>query len=317
MPSANKRKIATIDIGSNSIVLLIALCSPDGDIEFLDEHYALTKLGTDVKTKKLLSDEAVEHTIAAVKEMKNLAVEEGAQDIIVTTSSAVRIAENRNRFLVRCYKDIEIFPQVLSGNEEARYTYQGAIMDVETDRPIVTIDVGGGSTEISWGTKDQMVVGFSLDMGCISLKEEFDLGEGYFRYKRLAAIRYVKKEFSTIASSLTAWLGDEKATVIATGGSATTYAAIQLKQEIYDRKKINLTKGKRKELSIISKDLAKMDIKSRKRVPGMVLDRIYDLPSGLLIINEFLKYFQFKRFVISSNGLRAGILKHCAERCGR
>ena len=177
MPDKSTRKIATIDIGSNSIILLIALCSTDGSIEFLDEHYALTKLGTDVKNKKVLSDEAVEHTIAAVKELKQLAVEEGAQDIIVTTSSAVRMAENRNRFLVRCYKDIEIFPQVLSGKEEAKYTYFGAITDIETNRPIVTIDVGGGSTEISWGTTENMVAGHSLDIGCVSLKEEFDLGE--------------------------------------------------------------------------------------------------------------------------------------------
>jgi len=313
MSSKSARKIATIDIGSNSIVLLIAQTSPDGSIEFLDEHYALTKLGKDVKTKRLLSDDAIDHTIAAVKELKSLAMEEGVDDIIITTSSAVRMADNRNRFLVKCYKELEIFPQVLSGKEEAEYTYLGAITDVVTERPIVTIDVGGGSTEISWGTLDNMVAGHSIDIGCVNLKEDFDLGVGYFLYKRLAAIRYLRKEFAKIATDLNSWLNNEKATIIATGGTITTYAGIQLKKEIYDRKRINLIKGKRKELALISRKLARMDIKSRKRVPGINLDRVEEMPAGLLIISEFLRYFQFKRFYISSNGLRAGILKHYVE----
>ena len=314
MSSGKGRKIATIDIGSNSIVMLIALCFPDGTIDFLEEHYALTKLGKDVKTKRILSDDAIDHTIAAVKELKSLALECGVDDIMITASSAVRMAENRNRFLVKCYKELEIFPQVLSGREEAEYTYLGATSDVSTDKPVVTIDVGGGSTEISWGSVDKMVDGYSIDIGCISLKEEFDLGVGYYLYKRLAAIRYLRKEFSVIAPGLTSYLHGEKPTLIATGGTITTYAGIQLQKEVYDRKRINMIKGKRKELAVISRRLARMDIKSRKRVPGMILDRVEEMPAGLLIISEFLRYFQFKRFFISSNGLRAGILKHYAER---
>ncbi len=313
MTSESVKKIATIDIGSNSIVLLIANCYPDGTIEFLDEHYALTKLGKDVKTKRMLSDDAIEHTIAAVKELKAVALEEGTSYIIITASSAVRMAENRNRFLVQCYKEIEIFPQVLNGHEEAKYTYLGATTDVVTDRPVVTIDIGGGSTEISWGALDQMVAGHSIDIGCVSLKEEFDLGVGYFLYKRLAAIRYLRKEFSKIASALNEFVGDQKITLIATGGTITTYAGIQLEQEIYDRKRINLIKGRRKELVLTSKKLARMDIPARKRVPGMILDRVEEMPAGLLIMSEFLKFFHFKRFLISSNGLRAGILKHYVE----
>ena len=313
MSSVSGRKIATIDIGSNSIVMLIALCFPDGTVEFLDENYAHTKLGKDVKTKRMLSENAIDHTIAAVKELKLLALEEGVEDIIVTTSSAVRMADNRNQFLVKCYKEIEIFPQVLSGKEEARYTYLGATSDLETKKPIVTIDIGGGSTEISWGTLDHMVNGFSIDFGCVTLKEEFDLGVGYYLYKRIAAIRCLRKEFAKIAPELNAFVDGKKVTVVATGGTITTYAGIQLKKEIYDRKRINFIKGKRKELALISRKLARMDIPARKRVPGIILDRVEEMPAGLLIMSEFLRYFQFKRFLISSNGLRAGILKHYVD----
>ena len=314
MSEGTSVKVGTIDIGSNSIVLLIADCSPDGTIKFVDEHYALTKLGKDVKSKRLLSDEAVDHTIAAVKELKELAEQSGVQDIIVTTSSAIRMAENRNQFLVKCYREINIFPQVLSGKEEAEYTYQGATMDLKTNRPIVTIDVGGGSTEISWGTKDKMVEAHSFDIGCVNLQEQFAIGTKYVLYKRIAARRLLRQEFSKISSPLESWVKDRRIMVLATGGSITTYAGIQLHEEIYDRDKINHMKIRTRELSAVSRRLAKMDIKTRKRVPGMILDRAYDLPAGLMIFSEFLRYFKFHRFYISCNGLRAGILKHYADK---
>ena len=317
MSSENSTKLATIDIGSNSIVLLIAQCFPDGTIVFLDEHYALTKLGADVKMKRVLSDEAVQHTIAAVKELKKLAEYEEVDEIIVTTSSAVRMAENRNRFLVKCYQEIGIFPQVLSGKEEAEYTFFGATTDLDTEKPVITIDVGGGSTEISWGTTDSMEAGYSLDIGCVSLNEEFDLGERYMLYKRLSAVHYLRKEFAKIAEPMLRWKGDNKALIIATGGSITTYAAIQNKIEVYNRSRINLVKGRRKELSMVCRKLARMNIQARRRVPGMIMDRVYDLPAGLMITTEFLRYFHFKRFLISSYGLRAGILKHYAEKYRR
>ena len=318
MPDPKAKIIATIDIGSNSIVLLMASCTLGEKIEFLDEYYSLTKLGAEVKSKKLLSDAAVDRTIETVKELKERAVSEGAEQIIITTSSAVRMADNRNRFLVKCYKELNIFPQVLSGNDEAKYTYLGAITDlnVDPDRPIVTIDVGGGSTEITWGTINKMVEGHSLDIGCVNLNEEFKLGENYYLYKRIAAERYVRKEFATIANSLTSWLQGAHPKVVITGGTATTYAGILTKKDIYERNHINLLKGYRKEMSAISRKLAKMDIKSRRRVPGIMQDRVYEMPAGLLILTEFLRYFHFKRFVISSYGLRAGILKHYAEKYG-
>jgi len=124
----------------------------------------------------------------------------------------------------------------------------------------------------------------------------------------------VRRELSHIAGALTTWIDGRKCTVIATGGTATTYAAVVSKQTVYDRRKIQTVKGRRKELSMISRSLARMSVEERKRVPGMEMDRVLEMPAGLLILTEFLKYFQFKRFVISPNGLRYGILTHYAEK---
>ena len=307
-----KNKIGVIDIGSNSIVLFIAAFTKDGVIEPANEFYTITKLGSDVKNNKMLSPEAVEHTISTVKEMKKIALDEGVADLIVTASSAVRNAENQNRFLVQCHQGFGIFPQVLSGKEEAKFTFLGATVDVDTSRPLVTIDIGGGSTEISWGSSEMMVAGHSIDVGCVNFNEMFNLGEEYSLYKRIAATHYLKKQFSPLLGELNAWLADRRPLVIASGGTATCYAAIYHKQSVYDRERIHTTKGRRKDVALMFRNLVKMDVKTRRRLPGMEKARAIDMPAGLLILNTLLLCFNFKRFMISTNGLRTGILRYYA-----
>ncbi|NOY75300.1 MAG: hypothetical protein GXP32_05870 [Kiritimatiellaeota bacterium] len=311
---ADEEKIAVIDLGSNSLVLLLATSFLDGSIEYHNEHYAMTKLGRDVKKAGRLSDESMETTLAALSELMEICREEKVDDIIITASSAVRSAENSNTFLVRCYKETGMFPQVLSGGEEAEFTFIGAVSEIETRRPIVSIDIGGGSTEISWGMKDLIVSGHSLDIGCVNLNETYNLGEEYVLYKRMAAARHVRRQFAGIAGALTGWLNGRKCTVVATGGTATTYAAVVSHQEFYDRRKIRMVKGRRKELALISRRLSRMGLAERRRMPGMEVDRVVEMPAGLLILTEFLRYFQFKRFSISPNGLRYGILTHYAQK---
>lgn len=308
-----KEKIGVVDIGSNSIVLFIATVFTDGRIEPANEFYTITKLGSDVKKDQMLSADAVNHTISTVKEMRKIALDEGVADLIVTASSAVRNAENRNRFLVKCHQEFGIFPQVLSGKEEAKYTFLGATADVETDRLLVTIDIGGGSTEVSWGTSNMMVAGRSMDVGCVTLNDMFNLGEDYSLYKRIAATHFIRKQVAAFADELTEWLDNRRPLVIASGGTATTYAAIYHKQTVYDRERIHTTKGRRKDVALMSRTLGKMDLKSRRRLPGMEKDRAEEMPAGLLILTEILRYFQFKRFMVSTNGLRTGILRYYAD----
>ena len=305
-------KIATIDIGSNSTVLLIATLLPDGRLEPENEYYATTRMGRNMGDDNTLSEEAIGHAIAVVKELKATAEQQDVENIFVTATSAVRSASNKKQFLVKCYQDTGIFPQVLSGAEEAQFTFDGATVSVDTTRPIVTIDIGGGSTEVAWGKKDAMEDCKSLDVGFIHLNEKFSLGTEYLLHKRMAAARKVRKALAPVAKPLTSWLEGRKSTVVASGGMVVAYGAIQLAQQYHDRNEINLIKGHRKELAATSRKLARMSVKERKRVPGMPVDRAEEILAALLILNEFLGLLQFKRFVITTNGLRVGVLKHYA-----
>ena len=313
MPKNKKKiKIATIDIGSNSTVLLTASRFPDGSIEPENEYYATTRLGRDMREHNTLSPESVEHAIAVLKELKETAEQEGVVNIFATASSAVRSALNKKQFLVKCYKNVGLFPQVLSGAEEAKFAFDGATFNVDTSKPIVTIDIGGGSTEVAWGVKDDMVGCKSLDIGFIRINEKFSLGTDYLLHKRMAAARKVRKAFAPIVKPLTTWLDGHKSTVLAGGGMIVAYGGIILGKADVDRNEIDMMKSKRKELVAIYRKLARMSVKARKRVPGMTIDRAEEIPAGLLILNEFLSLLQIKRFHITAKGLRVGVLRHYA-----
>jgi len=303
-------KIGVVDIGSNSIVLLIAMISDNHSIQTANEFYSITKLGAEVKKNGCLSDSAVDFTISTVKEMKLIAEQEGVSELIVTASSAVRNAENRNRFLVKCHQNFGIFPQVLSGKEEAKYTYMGATSGIETNKPLFIFDIGGGSTELSWGHKNLMVSAESIDVGCVVIAEMFNLSSEFSMYKRIAASRYIRKQLQPVVEKYHQWINTKEPQVIATGGTATTFAAMHLKQTIYDRMNIHEVKCSKKDVVHMATEIGKMDMRTRRRLPGMEKERAEEMPAGLLILAEVLQLFNFHNFIVSTNGLRVGILRN-------
>ena len=159
---AKEKVLAVLDIGSNSIVLLVAKCYPNGTIEPLNEVFATTRLGKGISHTGILSEEAIKYTLDVSKEMQDIAMSEGAEELIITATSAVRNARNKSEFLVKCHQKLNVFPQVLSGKEEAKFTYLGATYEVESENPLLTIDIGGGSTEVAFGTKNIMVGAHSM-----------------------------------------------------------------------------------------------------------------------------------------------------------
>lgn len=306
-----KKIIAVLDIGSNSIVLLVAKCDSNGNIEPINEVIAFTRLGEGVNKTRNLSEKTVNHTLQVAKEMQAIAEREKAEDLIVTAASAVRNAENRNEFLIKCHQQLNIFPQVLSEKDEAKFTHWGSTLEIESNIHALTIDIGGNSTEIAYGTKEIIEGAHSMDIGCISLTEMFNIGKnGDWLHQRIAAKYHIKRQLSPIERDVQSWSSGKNAQAIASGGTATAYGAILLKQPVYDRKQLNTVSSLTKEASVIGRQLSKMNIEKRRKIPGMEYERAEVLPAGLLILTIILQHFNFEKFRITTNGLRMGILKH-------
>jgi exopolyphosphatase/guanosine-5'-triphosphate,3'-diphosphate pyrophosphatase len=314
---AQYKKIAVLEIGSSSVLLLLAEYKGNGSVEIIDEYVAICRLCENLFETGQLSEAAMDRTIAASQEMQIIAMKEGVRNLIVTATSSLRFADNRSKFLVKCHQALDIYPQVLSGKEEAKLTYRGVIGDLTADGNVFLINIGGMTTEIAYGYGAQVVGAQSLNIGSVMLTEKFNIGKSCNIIKQNSVMNYVKKELQPIIDSAAHWLDENNAKVIISGGVFSTYAGIIKKQAIYSREQVNFTQSDKKELQSVFKLISKMKLKDRSSIPGMEIGKAEIMPAGLLILLAIMKPLKLDEFSISSSGLRVGILKFFIERSSK
>jgi len=311
MPRENL--ISVLDIGTNSVIMLLARCNRAGEFSSVTEYIATTMLGEKLSNSDDLTEVAMERTVDAIGEMIEISKKEKSDDLIVTTSSVVRNANNRSSFLLECHRLLGIYPQVLSGKEEAKFVYKGIVTDYEANEPIVIIDIGGCSSEIAYGFKDKMVGACSFDIGTIKLADMFKLHGKFNKRRKVSAQKHIIDTVVPFHNELALWLKGKEPRVIISSGTGTSYAAVIKKEYIYDRDQVNETTSDLKELNIWTKHLGKMSCEERLKVPGLVEERVDTLPVGLVMLSTILKIFDLNRFSVTTNGLREGVLKHYVE----
>jgi exopolyphosphatase/guanosine-5'-triphosphate,3'-diphosphate pyrophosphatase len=312
--------IAALDIGSTAVLLLVVKCHKDGSLELVNEYVAVTRLGENLYKTGQLSEEAMEKTVKAALEMQGIAMKDGAQNLIVSASSIIRDAENRSRFFLKCHQKLSIYPQVLSCKEEAKFTFMGATMDLDDNMPVFLINIGGGSSEIVYGTKNEIVNSSCLNIGSMKINEMFGLSNASRSFlpslsPPKQARNFIKKELQDkVDSEVYAWLFKNDPLVLVCGGIATTYAALLKKEPIYDRDQINYMESSRHDIMAHYKLLFKMKSQQRLRVPGMDPERSEIMPAGLLALSTILKYYKFQNFSITIKGMRLGLIKFFIEK---
>jgi exopolyphosphatase/guanosine-5'-triphosphate,3'-diphosphate pyrophosphatase len=196
----------------------------------------------------------------------------------------------------------------------------GATMDLDENIPVFLINIGGGSSEIVYGSKNEIVNSSCLNVGSMKINEMFRLSNASRSFlpslsPPKQARNYIKKELQDkVDSEVYAWLFKNDPIVLVCGGIAATYAALLKKQPIYDRNQINHTESSRYDLMNCYKMLYKMKAHQRIKVPGMDPDRAEIMPAGLLSLATILKYYKFQHFSITAKGMRLGLIKYFIEK---
>ena len=146
-------RIAAIDIGTNSVHMIVVRVRPDLSFEVIDREKAMVRLGAGGLDGKALTTEAMGSALQALSKFKRLAESHTVDVILAAATSATREARNGGEFLARIEAETDIRPRVITGAEEARLIHLAAVygVDVGSARAVV-IDIGGGSTEITLGT---------------------------------------------------------------------------------------------------------------------------------------------------------------------
>lgn len=273
------KKIAVIDIGSNSVRLMT---SADGKV--LYKTLETTQLGEGIANSPVLLESAMQRTAQAVANFAARAKNEGAEEVYAFATAAVRSATNGAEFVrkVKALCGVEI--EVLSGNEEAEIGIKGALG--ERDGGI--IDIGGASTEIIVRKKGKTLYKKSVDIGVVRLKDRC----GRELSSLQSAAKEAVKEYGEVPKG---------ATMYAIGGTATTIAAVLLDLKEYDGAKVSGLKiGQAQTQGLISR-LVNTTVDELASHPCVPRKRAEVLLGGVVWLLEIMQAFGFEEVVVSDS----------------
>ena len=298
-------RMASIDIGTNSVKLLVADIEDQKIADVVEEKPVITRLGEGVDKARKLLPEAMDRTLAVIEDFKWQAEFLGAQEIIAVATSAVRDADNRDEFVQNVKTRTGLEPLVISGEEEARLTFMGACSDPELrSRKLILVDVGGGSSEFIVGQGGEVEERFSIDTGCVRLTEEFINSDPIDRAELDKAVEHIKSLLYRQLGRIP--MDDRK--MVGVGGTITSLAAIHQRMETYDPDRIHRYVLKRKKLNKILDRLSQMKLEDRKKVTGLPSQRADVIVAGAAIFSVIMGMLDVKEIIVSNRGIRYGVL---------
>ncbi|WP_195210354.1 Ppx/GppA phosphatase family protein [Actinomarinicola tropica] len=298
---------AAIDIGTNSIHLLVARSPAPGRLEVLAQEKEVVRLGHGGSDMRRLDPDAIERGIAALHRFRQVADIWDA-DITAVATSAVREAENHDEFTSRARDEAGIEVEVISGVEEARLIHLGALhaLPVYEERLFV-VDIGGGSTELVVGQREEVLEARSLKLGAIRLTDRFFSDEPITKSMVKDCRRYVRSFLEPTARELVT-LSPE----VAAGCSGTieTLAAMALARRGDDpgRNLGNLSVTASEIAAVVDEIVSAPTAKERAKLPGMEAKRADIIVAGAIILEQVLAALDVDELRISTFALREGVL---------
>jgi exopolyphosphatase/guanosine-5'-triphosphate,3'-diphosphate pyrophosphatase len=296
------KRVASIDIGTNTILLLIA-ATEGGKIEPLFDTETVVRLGEGVQQKGILSKEAIKRGFQTLSQYLKQCQEMEVQNIYAVGTSALREANNSEEFLDLVEKNLDLSIDVISGEEEAQLSYWAVAKDLkEVKKPILVVDVGGGSTEFILGRGDQVQEWISLPIGSVRFTEEFLSSDPVQEEEWVKLKRKIRELLVNIPHP------QDPLTMVAVGGTATTLASVEQGLEAFDFEKIHhfvLEKeGLKKQLFLYRSKT----IDERRRIPGLLPSRADVILAGSAILYMAMEELNCHSALVSCHGIRYGLL---------
>lgn len=300
---------SSIDIGTNSVLLLVAN-KENGKLQVIDEKIEVPRLGKGVDGDRTLHPDSIKRVTKVLTSYKNYLEEnypEAVETTIVTATSAVRDSSNRKEFIDKVKDETGWDIQLLSGPMEAETTFSGALSVIGNtfDRgKVAVLDIGGGSTEIAVGRDRELENSISIDMGSVRFSERFLKNNPPLSEEIILAegeIESLLNRSGMDVSSLDY--------VVGVAGTVTSIAAIELQMNSYEPDRLANFPLKR---DVIGRYISEFsNLKSEEiesKYPLFLKNRGDVIFAGLLILNKFLEYAGKNQVIVSTGGIRHGIL---------
>ncbi len=300
-------KLAILDIGTNSIHLVLAEVEPDTSYKILDRFKDMTRLGEGAFTKRRLSSASMARGLEVVHTLTTLARNKGYERILAVATSAVREARNGGAFIEAIARQTGLAVRLISGQEEARLIYLGVRNSMDLpDSPCLIVDIGGGSVELIVGTRATMVEGHSLKLGALRLKDLYLTADPPTK-SSLKTMQAAIDEQLTKALQRCKTKGLDKL-VAASGMAANLAEIIHLNRTGKPLPKLNLATVTRKEIGAVRDLLREAPLKTRLGIPGLNPKRVDTLLPAASILHHLMKLTGLEEVTFSDKALREGLL---------
>jgi exopolyphosphatase/guanosine-5'-triphosphate,3'-diphosphate pyrophosphatase len=297
-------RLTAIDVGTNTILMLIADFSPDGTLSVLRDEHVIARLGKGVDEHKAITPDTFERTLGFLRSYRTLSDRLHSDRIIACGTSALRDARNGDEFIESVKKKLGFDITVLSGNEEAELTYLGAVSEFlrpGEEQYFGVLDIGGGSTELVLGTDRAVEKKQSLNVGSVRLTERVLKTSPPSSLAVNQALTGIRAQVATISSL------PPHTRLIGVAGTLTTLAAMDLRLSAYDPTRVS---GHELSIDTIRGIFNQLRIKTVEEIlsnPQVLPGRADVLLAGILILMEVMKRLDADRITVSDRGLRYGI----------
>ena len=292
--------VAVLDFGTNTSRLLIT------DGESLDVRtHRITGLGRGLSASGQLSKEGISRVLEAIEEFNLLIAQHEVETIRAVTTSAARDARNRDDFIGAASTSLSHPLELLSGEEEARYGFLGATADLDrTAAPFLVVDIGGGSTEFSYGT-DVAEMYRSVDMGSVRFFEKYLLNDPPKPEELSAAIQVARLHLDDIDRELP--LIGKANSLVGVAGTITTIAAVEIGLEPYDPEVIDGFRLTRQAAEDVFRTLATESLSDRQHNPGLEPARADVIVAGCCILVAIMRHWELEECLVRERDLLDGV----------
>src|SRR5688500_1202648 len=305
-------RIAAIDLGSNSLHMVLADTDQKGAFRVMGREKEMVRLGARSLAKGRLSAAATKRAIDVLRKYRKLAESAGADKILAVATSAVREASNGEEFLEAIGRELAIWPRAISGDEEARLIYLAALHSINLEgRRALVVDIGGGSVELALGRGDALDLAVSEKIGVLRLSEELVKSDPLTTRNDTRLVKHLDAILKPHVERIRAAGFD---VVVGTSGTALAVGALALERGGTVPDTLHHATVPASEVHAIRRLLATSDVKARLKMPGLDESRADIIVPGAVLLDTILQRVGAREIILCEWALREGILLDYIQR---
>ena len=299
-------RLAAIDIGTNSVHMIVVRVRPDFSFEVVDREKEMVRLGAGGLDGKKLTPEAMSAALQALSKFARLAQSHQVDEVLAVATSATREAENGGAFLRAIERKTGIRARLITGTEEARLIHLAAVYGVDTPKPAVVIDIGGGSVEVTLGSGREIEFARSFKIGVIRLTERFVDSDPISSRDERKMTKYIGEHVNRYVEHIVEKGYDR---VIGTSGTILSLGTVATAMDrgVVPNEVRNL-RVPAKSLRRLRKPAVEMDLEERLPLPGLDPRRADLMVAGSVLLDTLLKKLGADEITLCDLALREGVL---------